>query len=156
MKKTISNGLLIAIILIAIGLILGFLGMTRINDYKDKQTYYKEVTAKVIDYKTPGEKSGGSFAVYEYKVNGKTYTATSDIKSSILPRIGTTKKIMYNPLNPEEVLFGGSNYLLLIIGIVFIVVGILAMIKTIFLKKSSKNIEFDNTNINDVTGPNNI
>lgn len=156
MEKTIGKSILVSIIVMLIGIGLIVLGFKNINDYNEKKQAYVEVSAKVVDYEYPGMSDEGAYTIYEYTVDGVNYRAKSTVKSTSLPSIGKDKTIMYNPSNPSDVIFiGSSNYIFLIIGVVFAGAGLLLLYRGLNLKKNSANIKYDNTDINNVTGPNN-
>ena len=155
MEKTIGKSILVSIILLLIGIGVTVLGFKNINDYNEKKKTYIEVSAKVVDYEYPGMSDEGAYTIYEYTVDGVNYRAKSTVKSTSLPSIGKDKTIMYNPSNPNDVIFiGGSNYIVLVAGFVFAGAGLLLLYRGISLKNKSANIKYDDTNINNVVGPN--
>lgn len=157
MEKTIRKSIVVSIIMLLIGVGITVFGIRNINDYKTKKQSYVEINAKVVDYDYPGMRDEGAYIIYEYTVDGITYRAKSNVQSTNLPSVGKIKTIMYNPSNPSDVIFlGGSNYIIIGVGIVFVGAGLLLLYRGLNLKKRSINIKFDNTDINNVSGPNNL
>lgn len=155
MKNTVTKSILFAILTIVVGAIIIYVGIGQVNKYKDKKSEYIEVEAKVVAHDPAIVDDEGSYAIYEYIVDGETYRAQSNTKTTTPPAIGKVETILYNPSNPNEVIFlGSTNYMILIIGIVFEAFGLLLVGKVVSLKKQAKNITYDNTNINDIAGPN--
>ena len=157
MQKTIIKSIILSIIFILVGIVSIFLGMNKVNEYKEKKGSYTEVNATVVGYDDTGlTDDDEAYIVYEYSVGGVKYRTKSVEPTTNLPSIGDTVTILYNPSNPNEIISsGGPNYTILIVGIVFSAVGLLALFRTIGLKKASADINYNNTNINDVAGPNN-
>lgn len=156
MKETIGKSLLASILVIIVGILLLFFGIKSVKTYKENKENYIETTATVIDYYYPGLSDEGAQIVVEYEVNSQKYTAKSNYKTTSPKSIGEKITILYNPSKPEEAIFpGGSNYIIVSVGAVFTLVGLLLLYKTFDLKNKSNNIKYDQTDINNVIGPNN-
>ncbi|MEF2879997.1 MAG: DUF3592 domain-containing protein [Blautia sp.] len=68
-----------------------------------KMTCTAKTTALVTSIKTKGSSDGHSYhPVYEYKVDGITYTGIGAYISWRLPKVGTTVTIQYNPCRPQK------------------------------------------------------
>lgn len=155
MKKSIIKSILFSIIFILVGIGLVFLGIKKVNDYNIKKDLYIESSAKVVDFEYSGSSDDGGFTIYEYSVNGEVYMVKSPVKSTSLPSVGDVITILYNPNDPSDVLFLESyDYLIMIFGVLFGGAGVLLLTKSICLKINANNIRYDNTDINNVIGPN--
>lgn len=100
-----------------IGIVLFSLGIR--NTVSDRTKGYEKTTGRLVDY-TLYEAGGYDAArktetadtyrlIYNYTVNGETYTLSTDYGTSIVPSFGSETEILYNPENPGEAVVGGPN-----------------------------------------------
>ena len=113
-----------------IGIVLFSLGIR--NTVSDRTKGYEKTTGRLVDY-TLYEAGGYDAArktetantyrlIYNYTVNGETYTLSTDYGTSIVPSFGSEAEILYNPENPGEAVVGGPNQSgnqLILIGLFF-------------------------------------
>lgn len=132
-------------ILVAIGLI-GFGSYSYISEHKETKDYDKTV-ATLEDYQKCRTDQGTEIcnAIYEYQVNGITYTASPDLLSN-RNTFSSTETVYYNPNNPSESIIYTSN-----INIIFIVIGsiilvgiIISFIYKVVKIKKNKNLILNN------------
>jgi len=133
-KKEIGLGLL-CIILGVGSLIYSFF---LINLYNEKNRTYIETYATVVDYNYDSE--GLASIIVEYTVDGQTYRKTSTSYSKFPKSIGTEVKVKYNPKAPNDAIWevDSTNFLVLLVGVVFTAVGVLMLITSIKKMKSEK------------------
>lgn len=128
--------LLFGIIFFAIGLSLN------ISEHKQTKGYEK-TTAVLKDYVNCDYEDGGDscYAIYEYKVNGITYT----VSPKYLGNAGAFDKkdtVYYNPNNPSESIMNSISGPIMITGLIIIIsVVIVFVIKKIIINKISKKKE---------------
>ena len=122
MKKNILVKLFLSLF-IAVGIIIiGVFISFKIKENKIIQNYQK-TTGTYINRKTYA-------LIYKYSVNNKVYTVTTEYGTSNIPPIGSQKTIYYNPNNPQEAIIKGggqSNFFLILIGMMFILIPILIL-----------------------------
>ncbi len=146
-------------VLIGIGLII--YGYSSVSKKSDKSKTYVEVVASVVDYESRYNSDNERLyaSIVEYTVNGKKYESTSSTSSSVKEPLGTKIRLKYNPNNPSEVIWvdDHGNFVLFIVGGVFIVTGVFVAISAaLHGKKKQKDNEqqintFDNTCTNELT-----
>ena len=133
-----------------IGIVLFSLGIR--NTVSDKAKGYEKTTGRLVDY-TLYEAGGYDAArktetadtyrlIYNYTVNGETYTLSTDYGTSIVPSFGSEAEILYNPENPGEAVVGGPNQSgnqLIFIGLFFALGGALFFLP--FLPRKSEKKE---------------
>ena len=143
----IIKSFLTSVVLIVIGVVVGFYGNKILNEFIDKNDPFIEVTATVIGFDSAGSEDGSAYTIYQYNVGGIDYKVYSSVKSTGLPQIGDTTTIKYNPSNPSEVVFmNGSNYVVVFAGAGFILAGVFGLFRSIGLcfkvsKKKSDVVE---------------
>lgn len=119
------------------------------KNYKQKNEYYIETTAIVVDYDY-GDDFNNNLGyneddivaiIVEYTVDGKVYRQTSDIRSNIVESIGTEVLIKYNPNNPKDIIWVNdeSSIILPIGGGIFAIVGLFIVIRSIKKKSAGNN-----------------
>lgn len=149
MKRKEVNSFSIAflslpVLCLIIGIVMLFFGIKDTVVYTIETRNYEVTDAYLIDYTldTPEnydpvrkrQSSSTYNLVYEYEVNGSTYTFTTEYSTSIIPSLGSSKEIKYNPDNPAdaELLSVNKNVVLICMGLFFTLIP-LFMIVT-FLK----------------------
>ena len=128
--------------LVAISLVVGvfllFFGVkgsvewnNRTKNYEETVGYYVSYRIYTTDKYKPVRKhtfriyNQNSYQLtYSYTVDGKEYTVSTDYGVGNLPDQGSTKKILYNPNDPEEAVVKGtnSNSIMIGVGVIFTVV----------------------------------
>lgn len=78
--------------------------------------------------------------VYNYVVDGQEYSIATDYSTGILPKIGSSKEIKYNPSAPDKAVIMGTNGIIPI-GIFFIVIPLIFL--SALLLNSSKKVSID-------------
>ena len=128
MKKFFSSNYFIALIAFVAGIGLLIYSFYTIRDYNEKNKKYIETESYVVDYY---EKDDAKYPIVEYNVDGKTYRNTSHVGSSFPKKIGSKVMIKYNPNNPEQIIWekDSTNIIVPIFGIVFIICGVLLIIR---------------------------
>lgn len=121
---------------------IAFLGVglfSTISEHNQTKGYEK-TTGILKDYTNCSYEDGSELceAIYEYQVNGITYS----VSPSTLSNRGGFKEnetVYYNPNNPSESIMYASWSTLTIIGfIIVVVVSVIFAFKNIFIKKISK------------------
>lgn len=112
---------------IGIGLLL--FSVSDIKNYKQKNETYTETTAEVIDHDYDSDDLAA--IVVEYTVDGQTYKKQSNSYSNNPTPLGGEVKVKYNPDNPSDAIFANdsTNIIPLIIGGMFVIVGMSVFIK---------------------------
>lgn len=135
------------ILFVIIGIASIIYGVYAFNNRNEKAKNYIDIEASVIDHDSQHDSEGSvTYApIVEYTVDGKKYKAKSTTYSSSVKPIGSKIYLKYNPTNPNEVIFVGDFgvIIFIIVGGVFIVVGIVIAILAL---KSMRNS--NQTNIN--------
>lgn len=152
-KKVNCLRKIITLIFVGPWLLIGllFLGVGLFSSisehYKTKE--YKQATAILKDYKNCTNENGSEFceAIYEYQINGVTYSVSP---SRLSERDDFSEKdtVYYNPKNPSEaIMYAGWNSLA-IWGFIMVAIAIIVLIfKDKFTTITSKNeveIIYDN------------
>ena len=155
MKNTIT-GILLGIIFIIVGIASTIYGVSHAKNQNLKEKEYIETEGTVINHRESDSEDETFAIVVEYQVGNQKYQKTSSEYTSSPKQIGSKVIIKYNPTNPSEAIFKGdkSSFMIILIGVAFTVCGIIAEITTLQYKNKIKNITYDNTDINQVSGPN--
>jgi hypothetical protein len=103
-----------------IGIVFIILGIKGLIRYKE----LPKVDAEIIDYNIRRGDTGRIYAaVYSYTFNGQFIeNASSNLYTSLRPRIGSIKEIAVDPEYPKKPITRGSSILLLSIGIMFTII----------------------------------
>lgn len=135
--------LLFFIAFMLIGVFLLYLGFTGITGLYSSSKNYEKVNGYLVDYDLYSEdgynmhlrheSTDDSYTlIYGYVVDGQEYTVSTDCAygSYIVPKIGSQKKIKYNPDNPGQAYVVGysKNNLVIFLGIFFIGAPLLILI----------------------------
>lgn len=128
MNKNIGTFLVLLLILaIGVGLcVWGVLDVSKVNYMKDHAI---DTTGQVVDYERGTDEDDDDiyYAIYEYHVDGMTYTVKDSDYSYYRPTKGTKHVVYYDPENPKEAmtdLEGGLGAILLIVGLIFGLTGL--------------------------------
>lgn len=131
----IFNGpfLLTGLAFLGVGL---FSSISEHNQTKD----YEETTAILKDYTNCNYDDGTEFceAIYEYQVNGITYTVSPKLRSN---RSGFkyTDTVYYNPNNPSEsIMYADWNSLTIIGTVILSIIIVIFIITAIVIKKKKR------------------
>lgn len=135
---TVRKEKLIPILLISVALLVGMiLLIAGIKDLalENKETKDWETTqGTLVDYELyrdayydaarRTEHSATYTLIYRYEANGQEYTLRSQMATSAVPSVGSTRDIRYNPGYPEESVLGGDSTgsAMIFIGIMFIAI----------------------------------
>lgn len=110
--KIIIASLLVLAVLLS-GIVILFLGIK--DTYKLSKITKGYVTTEgyFLDYEIYNiDKKDGSITyklIYNYKVNGKEYTVSTDFGVGNIPEYGSIREVKYNPENPSESVLVGTN-----------------------------------------------
>lgn len=132
--------ILVGLLFMILGIIFLFIAVKTINSYNEKNKTYIETNSVVVGYDYDDE--GLQAIIVEYKVNGRSYTKTSNSYSNMPKERGTKVKIKYNPNKPKDAIWvkDSTNIILPIISGLFILIG---LVVTIFgfirIKKEKEN-----------------
>lgn len=103
MNRDVPKGIIIVTILVGIILFFGTTIYKIINNYNHID--YIETTAileGVSSVKTDDNGQHMYYLKYKYIINGQDYYYITDYSVSDIPKDGSTTKIKYNPINPDE------------------------------------------------------
>lgn len=108
--KSIITVFLVGIILIS-GIILLCLGIKDTYVLSKKTKNYIYITGYFKDYKVYStDKEGTTYKlVYTYTVNNRNYEIETDYGSGYIPKQNSTRKVKYNPKNPNQAILIGTN-----------------------------------------------
>ncbi|HIZ16948.1 MAG TPA: DUF3592 domain-containing protein [Firmicutes bacterium] len=134
----IISSLLIAVCLIA-GVIMLSLGISDTLELSKSTKGYEITTGYFSDYSLYSE--GGYDAArkthtsdtysltYNYNVDGREYTITTDYGTSFVPEKGSEREIRYNPDAPSEAVIVGSSSgsILIFMGLFFIIIPVIIL-----------------------------
>ena len=130
MRNTI-NPKMFMIIIILIGMALLFYSIFTGNKeegFIETNAIYYSKRSKILT-----NQENEYVVTYKYNVNGKDYFINDDVISSRKPKYmqNSKVKIKYNPKNPIEAHFSNENPKVtgIIMGIIFIIIGIVGFIK---------------------------
>ncbi len=111
--------IVLLIICLLCGILMLFLGISGVMRTNRETKGYETVQGYLLDYRLyekgeydPEKKEQTSDTytlIYNYTVDGREYTASTDYGASFVPSIGSTKEIKYNPQNPQEAIVTGTN-----------------------------------------------
>lgn len=135
------QGVLLGLIFAIVGIALLCFAVSSIKTYNEKNETFVETTSRVVDYKYNDERLQA--IVVEYVVDGQTYQKVSNSYSNMPKSIGTEVSIRYNPNNPQDAIWtsDSTNIVLPIIGVVFILAGVIVVISSIKNGKKQKMLE---------------
>lgn len=135
------QGVLFGLIFAIVGIALLCFAVSSIKTYNEKNETFVETTSRVVDYKYNDERLQA--IVVEYVVDGQTYQKVSNSYSNMPKSIGTEVSIRYNPNNPQDAIWtsDSTNIVLPIIGVVFILAGVIVVISSIKNGKKQKMLE---------------
>ena len=131
-KNKINIKMIIFCILVASALFLGiiclFLGIKTTFLTNKKTKNYLTTTAYYNNYEIYdlNDKDDITYRlIYVYKVNDNYYTIKTDYGSGYIPEMNSERQVKYNPNNPSEAIFLGTNAnsLLIYFGIFFFLNG---------------------------------
>lgn len=118
-------------IFLIVGLVLIFFGVKDSFSQSRETKGYRETTGYLSDYTLKKESeydpvrkrtSAATYALeYRYTVDGREYTVFTDYSTSILPELGSSRDIRYDPDNPEKAVLTGpnKNFSMVFLGILF-------------------------------------
>ena len=135
------QGVLFGLIFAIVGIALLCFAVSSIKTYNEKNETFVETTSRVVDYKYNDERLQA--IVVEYVVDGQTYQKVSNSYSNMPKSIGTEVSIRYNPNNQQEAIWtsDSTNIVLPIVGVVFILAGVIVVISSIKNGKKQKMLE---------------
>lgn len=94
----------------------------------EKEKTYVETTAVVVDYEmcTFDDGTTGNSYIAEYQVDRDKYRIKSSSCATINKSIGSEVKVKYNPKDPSIAVFTNdiSNYIIPLIGVIFVICGV--------------------------------
>ena len=132
-KKLISIGL------IAVGIIMVVVSIAVLNNSDREHKAYHETTAIIVGHEDCELEDGiiGSRFVAQYAVEEATYQISGKECGRAAVEIDKKLKIKYNPDSPEDAVFVKSNkyYILTIVGSLFIIAGVILLIRNLLVKK---------------------
>jgi hypothetical protein len=136
-----------------------FIAITDTTNFKKTAIPVTATVTSVEEYTNPGDtENNRHYNVYvEYEVNDQTYNTTLQGADSSM-RVGDTKKVYYNPQNPEDVRVSHTNIFWLFwmtFALVFPIIGLLLIFKEVSMAfyintLISKNIYVTGNIINEV------
>ena len=103
--------ILVASILL-VGIICLFIGIKDIYYTNKKTKNYLTTTAYYDSYEIYDSNDGNNTTyrlIYVYEVNDNKYTIKTDYGSGSIPDMNSERKIKYNPKNPSDAIFLGTN-----------------------------------------------
>ena len=157
MKKN-RNEFLAAIICLGICVFLILVATNTLKKDKIKNQQYIEIDATVINVQDAEEIDDPyNYTTIKYKIEGQEYTVTSSEIGANRSQIGKNIKIKYNPNKYDEIYYDRGHigeYFMILGGIIFGLAGLILTYKTIDLKNKTSDIKYDQTDIDNVIGPN--
>ena len=102
---------------------------------------HAEVVAYDFEYRRDddGDMERYYYAILEFEANGKTYRVKSHTSSNMLPSVGTTREIAYDPVNPENFVeaesAGFAFVILMIVGAAFAAGGLFFIVMSLVKRK---------------------
>lgn len=107
-KIFVSSFLVILVLLMGILCLALGIKDTYFNDKNTKN--YLTTTAYFIDYEINEKDDDNSyFLIYEYNVDGQNYTLKTTYSTGFVPDLNSSREIKYNPDDPKEAIFLGTN-----------------------------------------------
>ncbi len=158
------SSIVMGIIIILIGIVIMFFSFSSKKDYNKKNSTYIEANATIVDVLSRNRSDRNADTgmieeyteyapVLEYKVNENTYRYNGDYSTTRVVK-DQQVKIKYNPKNPNDIIMVNSkNYMiLLIIGAVFIIVGLISLVYgvTKIYSNKNENPKIDSNNSNNI------
>lgn len=135
-------GKILSLIFIGPWLLIGIaflgIGLFSIISEHNQAKGYEETTGILIDYDNCTYEDGDELceAIYEYQVNGVTYTVSPNLLSDP-DSFAERNTVYYNPNNPSESIMYSSWNIITIIGLIIIIV---IIVTSILKKKKMKKI----------------
>ena len=130
---------LISIGIIIVGIIMVVVSVIIINNSDIEHKKYLETTAIIVGHEDCELDDGiiGSRFVAQYAIEEATYQISGKDCGRAAVEIDKKLKIKYDPDSPEDAVFVKSNkyYILTIIGSLFIIAGIVLLIRNLLVKK---------------------
>lgn len=136
-------GIITLIFIMLVGAAFLAMGLLVLKSSSVDKTWVK-IQGKVVNISRNTNSGSTMYSpVVSYVVNDTTYEKTSSSSSSILPAVGSTREVAYNPSNPNEAKIvegNGSNFIVMLFPLTGLAILIIAPI--LFIKSSirSKNI----------------
>lgn len=120
-----------------------------VKSYLAVDKNWVETTGKVVDVAI--SRSGDNDLMYtpivSYQVEGKTYTVGSGMSSSAYPKIGSERKVAYNPSDPAKAKQTGGDivFVLLLLlfpvmGVAMIIIAVISFIRSIIRSSKIKSL----------------
>lgn len=108
--KIVTSGFLVGLCFLS-GIIMLFLGIKDTYKLNEISKNYVTTNGYFSHYAIySSDKDGTTYSLtYIYQVNGVEYTIKTEYGTSYIPNEGDTRKVKYNPDNPEESILVGSN-----------------------------------------------
>ena len=131
-----------------VGIICLFIGI-KDTYYSNKQTKsYLTTTAYYDNYEiyNSNDRNNSTYRlIYIYEVNSNKYTIKTDYGSSSIPDINSERKIKYNPQNPSEAIFLGTNKnsMLIYFGTFFFLGGMIFVLGFLYIHGIFDKIKID-------------
>ncbi len=114
------------IVSIIIGGILLFIGINNIRSVNSKNYIKTEAIYQRKEIYSSNDDEVTYSLIYSYIVDGKEYEIKTDYGTSIIPKQGSKRVVMYDIQNPKDaILKGGGNDIVIICGLLFIIVPII-------------------------------
>ena len=145
-KKKKNTSPIIFIFCMVVGACLLCISFKELFDYNEKSNTYVPIDAKVINHTYKNGKVVS--VVLEYEVNDLVYTTDSDNSDDCVKSYGSIVDIMYDPDDPESIIFVNREIniaipiaaiVVLSVGIAIIIVDILEGIRSIKYKLFKSN-----------------
>ena len=104
-----------------IGLLLFANGLSDVLDDIEQMQGFQETTGTLTQY---NENTSMPNLLYSYSVDGKIYLLEAEWNTDLVPRIGSTRIILFDPAHPDRAVLKGnnSNFLLLLVSFIFLTV----------------------------------
>ncbi|MFA6829036.1 MAG: DUF3592 domain-containing protein, partial [Saccharofermentanales bacterium] len=121
----------IVIIIIIVGVVLLAMGVYQNIDRSNKKEYYIATTGVLVDEEVSRSDRDLSAPVYEYQVEGQTYSYNSSVSTNGSNKTGQEVTIRYNPSNPNEAFVDSAvspSVLLIALGGLFLLAGTLGLV----------------------------
>jgi len=123
-NKSFSENIIFIIVFLLFGIIFTYIGISETKSLEKITKNYIETEGKYIGSKQINEDL--SMHYYEYSVNDRKYTISTDYSSATKPKKNSKKTIKYNPSNPNIAVIKefNSNISFAILGIIFIIMSL--------------------------------
>lgn len=104
-----------------IGLLLFANGLSDVLDDIEQMQGFQETTGTLTQY---NENTSMPNLLYSYSVDGKIYLLEAEWNTDLVPQIGSTRIILFDPAHPDRAILKGnnSNFLLLLVSFIFLTV----------------------------------